>query len=261
MNSIGWIAIVLLGQTSVPAEALKPSFVVRNYSAYVNAELFSKSADDTRLRLCEKWLERADAAKPWSPPCEVILHRDRASYMKAVGEAGQTTGGSTLVRMGKEGIESRRIDLMADARSKPLETLAHEIVHVIFAQRFSDAVPPKWAEEGAALLADTATKRAAHYRDLQHAMKTGTAFPMNQLVSSTDYPQPHRFPAFYGQSLALVEHLVNQSEPGEFLEFVKLSMEVGHEKALSDVYQIETIAELETQWRASLVTFQTTASR
>jgi hypothetical protein len=224
------------------------SFIVRSHSTGVDADTLGQHAEAMRKSLAALWLGEKKSESSWTPRCEIVVHAQRASYLKATGAAGVATSGSTLVRFNQGKVVSRRIDLLADRASRPFETIAHELVHAIFAERFPGAAPPRWAEEGAALLADTQTKRAAHERDFKQALRNGTAFRVEDLVRMNDYPPPTRFAAFYGQSLVLVDFLTKLGEPGDFVRFVDRSIAVGHHEALRDVYGISSPERLQELW-------------
>jgi len=225
-------------------------FIVRSYSAVDAAEL-AKHAETMRRDLGRLWL--GDASGPWTPRCEVVVHASRASYQRAIGSPGAATLGSTLIRYNEGKIAVRRIDLLADRADRPFENIAHELVHVMFAERFSQHAPPRWAEEGAALLADTAAKQSAHRRDFALSLRSGSAFRVGDLVGMTDYPAPTRFAAFYGQSLVLVDFLMRLGEPADFVRFVDRSLEAGHDRALREIYGISDAGQLEELWRERAV--------
>jgi hypothetical protein len=229
------------------------SFVVRSGSRNVDAAALGQHADMLRKSLAKLWLGETQQDSGWTPRCEIVVHASRGSYLKVTGAAGGATSGSTLIRFDQGKVVSRRIDLLADRADRPFETIAHELVHAIFAERFPNTAPPRWAEEGAALLADTQTKRAAHQRDFRQALRTGTAFRVDDLVRMNDYPPPTRFAAFYGQSLVLVDFLSQLGEPGDFVRFVDRSIEAGHDKALHEIYQISSANQLEQLWRERAV--------
>jgi hypothetical protein len=242
-------------QQALPARTISTktteSFTVRSYSGSVDAAEFGRHAEAMRKSLSTLWLKSEDGAPGtanWTPRCEVVIHAQRASYQKAIGGTGAATSGSTLVRVNQGKVILRRIDLLADRPSRPFETISHELVHAIFAERFPNASPPRWAEEGAALLADTQVKRAAHQRDFRQAVRSGTAFRVHELVRMSDYPPPTRFAAFYGQSLVLVDFLTQLGDPGDFVRFVDRSLERGQDEALKQVYGIASTQQLQDLW-------------
>lgn len=230
------------------APAAGNNFVIRRGSTKFDAADLLKHAEAKREVLCSQWLGADAARDKWSPPCELILHTSRASYVRAVGTAGQTTSGSTLVRISEGKVVVRRINLLIDASGKHYDTLSHELVHAIFAERFPRAVPPRWAEEGAALLADPEQKRLAHREDFAYAHRAGQTFAVRELLRMTDYPAPQRFPEFYGQSLVLVEFLTSLGEPPDFVRFVARSMETDIDRALQEVYGLSSASQLEGRW-------------
>lgn len=229
------------------------SFLVRSNSPLVDAAELARHAEAMRDSLAGLWLEKTPGADRWTPRCNVVVHGNRATYAKATGSPGAATSGSTLVRFNQGKVVSRRIDLLADRSRRPFETIAHELVHAIFAERFPNAAPPRWAEEGAALLADTQRKRAAHQRDFQQAVRAGTAFRVHELVRMNDYPPPTRFAAFYGQSLVLVDFLTRRGEPGDFVRFIDRSLQAGHDQALQEVYAISSADQLERLWKEQTI--------
>jgi hypothetical protein len=229
-------------------EAATDRFVVRSFSRRVDATALLEHAAMLHATLAERWLPQ-DKRPSWTPPCEIVVHADRTSYLRSVGTGGLATLGSTLVRFNGGKVVVRRIDLLADQASRPFETLGHELVHVLFAERFPQAPPPRWAEEGAALLADTVSKRSAHRRDFALSLRNGSAFRVHDLVRMNDYPPPTRVAAFYGQSLVLVDFLMRLGEPADFVHFVDRSMAIGHDAALREVYGIANAAHLEELWR------------
>jgi hypothetical protein len=226
--------------------AANENFVVRSYSPHVDAQVLAEHASHLHTSLRDRWF--GEATESWSPKCEVIVHAHQATYLRAVGAGGGATLGSTLVRLNQGKIAVRRIDLLADQPGRPYETVGHEIVHVLFAERFPKGTPPRWAEEGAALLADSEGKRHAHRRDFAQSVRYGGTFPVAELMKMTDYPAPTRFAAFYGQSLVLVDFLTHLGEPTDFVRFVDRSMAVGHDAALEEVYGIRSSDQLEELW-------------
>ncbi|HWA98533.1 MAG TPA: hypothetical protein VG713_08570, partial [Pirellulales bacterium] len=89
--------------------------------------------------------------------------------------------------------------------------------------------------------------------DLQTALRGGTELALNDLFARTDLPASDGCGVFYGQSLSVVQFLVERSGRATFLEFVKQSLGVGYDHALRDHYQIRNVRELERQWREHAV--------
>jgi hypothetical protein len=126
--------------------------------------------------------------------------------------------------------------------------LPHELCHLVLADRFRDAPPPLWFDEGVALLYDPAEKRALHERDLQIGRRRGTAFPLSELVSQRTYPSPDRWGVFYGQSGALARRLVEMGSPEQLLQFAERSRKIGVEVSLRQIYQLPGVDALDRAW-------------
>jgi hypothetical protein len=184
----------------------------------------------------------------WQPKCRVVFHNSRDAYKRAVGPSGsQTVGSSTVTFLGGR-VSQRRIDLLAVHLKQGLSALPHELVHILFADAFPKTPPPKWAEEGMALLFDPQDKKARHERDLDTAIRSNTTLSLDRLLADVDYPSASHRAAFYAQSLSLVDYLTRLNSPQDFVRFASLSTQHGPEHALSIVYNMDT-EQLGRNWR------------
>lgn len=186
-------------------------------------------------------------ANRWQPKCRVVLHANRQDYANAVGRGASQTVGSSAISLSGGRVTQRRIDLLAVNVEQGLSALPHELVHVLFADAFPKNPPPKWAEEGLALLMDPADKRARHAHDLEVALRARSTLQLARLLSDVDYPVASQRAAFYAQSMSLVEYLTQLDTPKEFVRYLKLLGGVGHDRALEAVYKIDR-QELEQRW-------------
>jgi hypothetical protein len=134
--------------------------------------------------------------------------------------------------------------------------LAHELTHVVLADRFAGRQPPRWADEGIALLADSAEKQRLHERDCQCALRRGDAIPLVELLQLERCSSCAQVAAFYGQSRSLVAFLVRLGTPVQFVDFVERAMTQGHDSALRQTYGIESVAQLDRRWRESALSSQ-----
>jgi hypothetical protein len=230
--------------------AASQNFVVRSFVGGPAASAVAEHCEHVRSQLGSEVFDLAVKGN-WRPRCTVVLHASRQTYGKAVGAAGQSTAGSTNVTFRAGTIAGRRIDLLVSTADNPLAALPHELAHVLFADAFPTTAPPKWAEEGLALLLDSPDKQARHRRDLAAAIRGRSLLPLRQIVADTQYPGAAHRATFYAQSLSLVAFLTDSQSPQDFMRFVKLSLAHGNESALQSVYGIG-LAELETNWRKQL---------
>jgi hypothetical protein len=128
--------------------------------------------------------------------------------------------------------------------------LPHELTHALLEGRFATGDLPRWADEGMALVADSASKRAAHQRDLHQTLHGGRQLRMVELLQLVDYPQDERLGIFYGQSLSVVEFLLDRGGRQKFVEFIQRSIRSGYDSALQSTYGVPDVAHWETLWLA-----------
>jgi hypothetical protein len=146
-------------------------------------------------------------------------------------------------------IVTRRIDLVADDQGE-LSSLAHELTHIVLADRFVGKRLPRWLDEGIALSADSDRKQSLHERDCRQALQQGTALRIFELLSLERFRSSHQVAPFYGQSYSLVRYLAAQDNPAKVIAFAEAAMTQGYDRALNHYYGIASVEELERRWRA-----------
>jgi hypothetical protein len=187
------------------------------------------------------------AAAHWQPKCRVVLHATRQDYLRAVGPGASQTVGTSAISISGGRVTQRRIALLAVDAAQGLSAMPHEMVHVLFVDAFPNDPPPKWAEEGVALLMDPADKRARHAHDLEAALRAHSTLPLRRFLDDVEYPATPERAAFYGQSMSLVDYFMRLSSPKDFIRYLHLSATRGQETALRTVYQFDS-SELERRW-------------
>ena len=238
-----------LTKQTLLTKAETENFDVYSYDSSWPAAEVGKLADDRRTAIYQHWRGK-DALEAWKPKCVLVLHASRQSYLAAVGRGGERTLGSSLLDVQKGMCRSRRIDLLTDTSNK-ITALPHELTHVVISDIFGGKRLPQWLDEGIAILADAHEKQLRHAEDWSQAKAQGTAFSVGGLVGLETYPPPSQFPAFYGGSASLTAFLARRGDSTRLLKFAEASLELGYDKALRDVYQIQGLAELERIWRQS----------
>jgi hypothetical protein len=225
-----------------------------NFAVYSNSR--GHDAREVAAR-CELWRERLQGfwcggskTWEWTPRCQIVIHATKNDYLTVVGAGAAQTLGTSSIEFTGSRVKVRRIDLLGGT-DKALSALAHEMTHVLFADLFQGRQPPRWVDEGVAILADDAAKQQLHQRDLHLGMERRCAFRCAELLTLDDYPSPERIPAFYGQSASLVAFLARRDDPARFVTFVERAMKQGYDRALRDVYHIDGLAQMETLWHAS----------
>lgn len=235
---------VVSGTATIASSA---NFEVKGTSATQDARQVATLCERWRGKLQTYWLQAAQ--DDWTPRCQVVVHPTKQSYLAAVGRGGESTRGSSWIEFKEKQVSKRRIDLLG-VGDLGLTALAHEMTHVIFADLFQGRQPPRWADEGAAMLADTHEKQQLHQRDLEQAVTARIEFRVGELFALEQYPQQHRVPGFYGQSVSLAAFLARRDDPSKFVKFIERVLDHGHDRGLQDVYGIAGIASLESEWRA-----------
>jgi len=230
-----------------PLVAHDADFIVRSHKGGPSAAKVLKSCRMLREELQLMWLGVV-AADAWQPRCEINLHATLANYLQAVGRSGGKTSGSSLIQFERGRIVTRRIDLVV-GQGVQLSPLSHELTHVVLADRFGGRQPPRWMDEGIATMADPLEKQALHWRDCKHALRTGTALRMFDLLTLEQFTSARQVPAFYGESLSLVRFLAEQDNPQKVVDFSEIAMDKGYDQALQKCYGIDGVAALERKWR------------
>jgi hypothetical protein len=226
--------------------ATSPSFVVRNFHPAQDARHVAQQCEKWRDKLHKYWT--AEIRTAWPRRCEVTVHSCGASYVAAVGPGAQRTFGSSNISFssGKK-VTGRAIDVRGDD-PRGTAALPHEMTHVVLADLLDGRQPPRWADEGMAILADSTEKQMLHERDLTQGLSRGTAFRVAELLVMEGYPQAGSVAAFYGQSASLTACLAKRDDPARFIAFLRRALDAGYDQALREVYKIQNVAQLERHW-------------
>jgi hypothetical protein len=194
-----------------------------------------------------RWLGK-ESAQRWSPKCDVVVHRGVAEYVASLGPGGQATSGCATIRLDEGRVVLRRIDLRVDATDWIAESLPHELMHVVLADRFSFRRIPPWADEGIAMLSESPARLNQRLHALRQCTARGSLYTFQDLIRVETGLQPAARDAFYGQSLALVSVLLEWGTRKQVLDFVAASQLDGYDAALRQVYGTRAPNELERQF-------------
>ncbi len=238
----------VFGQVQDAAESAEiGSFLIRTYRGGPDQQQVLKCCLGLRKQLQQYWLPTGKLTA-WSPPCEIVLHRTRAAYLRAVGGQGGQTKGSSLIQFDRQRIVKRRVDLLVNDRGET-PALLHEIAHVFLADLFPGQRPPRWIDEGIATMVDSAEKQILHHRDCREALTSGTALRVGHLLTLQEFQSAEQVAPFYGQSLSLVRFLAEQDKPSQLIAFSKTAMAHGYDHALRQFYGFDGVADLEQRWQ------------
>lgn len=224
-----------------------PNFRVHCCSSAERFRELAEACERSKTRTQTMWL--GDNSANWQPCCEAIVHATVGAYCRTLGPGSERTSGCSTVRLDKGRVAERRIDLRSDAEGWLTESLPHELTHVVLADRFTERRIPAWADEGIAMLAESPDKLQRRLNELRGVMSAGRTVSLRQLVSLENGPTPEFRASFYGQSVTLTGLLMERGTPEQFVRFVEAGQRDGYEKALRDIYGVESWSTLESEWR------------
>jgi hypothetical protein len=228
---------VVAGNIIVVGTSPSRAAIIREHAETFRREAFSQLLGET-------------SPKPWLVRCEIHVHASADSFEQAVGGSPADARGATSLDFAGERVVARRIDVMGDGPDLVPDAIDHELVHVVLADHFVHAAPPRWADEGLALLFDTPEKQRGHEADFQDARRRGLGWSAADLLALEDYPADGpRQKIFYGQSAALVRWLIARRDAATFIRFLDDAAQVGMEAALDRHYAIPSLASVSSAWK------------
>jgi hypothetical protein len=163
------------------------------------------------------------------------------------GKPAAGTGHAT-VRLVEGKAASRRIDLQADDAAVITNALPRELTHVVLADLFPYTPPPRWAEEGIAILAGSPEEIGRYLRTLPRCARNGELFTVTALLEMKDFPAADKVTGFYCGSVSLVEYLVKLKGEKHFTTFLRDCQRYGTASALKRQYGIESAQALQEAW-------------
>jgi hypothetical protein len=227
------------------------SFRIFCSSQLNEAKRLPETCEALRRQLQDTW--SGNDAPNWSPRCDIVVHSTVAGYVRELGPESRQSSGCATINIAEGKVNKRRIDLRADAADWLTTALPHELTHVILAEHFTDRQIPRWVDEGIAILAEPEGRQETRQKAMTKALARNSRFSAAELLALQTYPSAERRDIFYGQSASLVTYLIERDSPARFLEFVRKGQKTGFDQALADVYQIQSVAELDRHWRPRML--------
>jgi RNA polymerase sigma factor (sigma-70 family) len=211
------------------------NFTVHAPTAEV-ARQVGRAAEKHRRELALLWLGKD--LPDWTAPCRVDVQL-----------SDRDCDSSTTLQFEKHHVIVREIFLRASRDVILADLLPHEVTHAVLAHG-RDAPYPRWADEGAAMLAESAASRARHETMVQKILAVGGGLPLRRLLALHEYPK--EIMAMYSQGYSLTAFLVGQKGRGTFLAFVARGEREGWDEAVRVHYGYGSVEELEQAWRQNL---------
>lgn len=224
-----------------------PSFRVRYQGDRTLAERLASTAETQRQAIFERW--SGPPAGPWDQPkCELVLHPSAECFARMTQRPAAATG-HAIVKLNGGRARERRIDVRADDPLLLTNALPRELTHVILADLFPSTPPPKWAQEGMAVLAGDPDEVSRFIRTLPRCYREGQLFPVGTLMELKEFPEANRITGFYCESVALVDYLVKLKGERTFTVFLRDCQRYGISSALKRTYGLDSPQALELAWK------------
>jgi RNA polymerase sigma factor (sigma-70 family) len=225
-------------EPEAPATYRTANFIVTAPSREI-AQKVGREAERARKALGLLWLEKELPAWPALCPIRVKI-------------AAQPLAAATVFQFENDKVTMRGMTLEGDLQEVLNHALPHEVTHTVLASRFRRPVP-RWADEGAALMAEGPASQKKHKRVLLKTLKDGQLIPLRRLLAMRDFPErAEEIVAMYAQGYSLTDFLVRSGGRPRFLTFVADGERGIWAKAVQKYYGYRTVEELETAWLAQV---------
>jgi hypothetical protein len=126
--------------------------------------------------------------------------------------------------------------------------LPHELSHTILASRFARPLP-RWADEGAAMLAETESERKRQRLLTLELVNSKDRTPLRQLLRMKEYPQDRAVMlSLYSVGFSLADFLVQSGGKERYLQFLDRAGVIGWDPALDENYGFIDVESFELNW-------------
>ena len=189
----------------------------------------------------------------WRKGSRVYLYPSREMYIAKTGTPPWSEGCTRYQYVGRKVINVT-IHLYQSAPLLLSSIVPHELTHAMYLG-FMDyrGFPPLWLNEGIAMSSEPAFRQRYRIRNFRNTLRQGRAFPLQKLMKLQRYPKSEsETNIFYGQSLAVVNFLLNKYGSSALFELAQALAKATPEQALGQVYQYSDIAKFEKEWLASI---------
>jgi RNA polymerase sigma factor (sigma-70 family) len=225
----------------------------------VLARAFAAEAEFQRRAVAVRWL---GAELPrWEKPCVVDVAQGNRSQASTLTFADGPDG--------RPRVNALRMEIRGDVVPALTNALPHEVTHLVLGTAAGQPVP-RWADEGLAVLAESAEEQAVFDTRIREILERGRAFQVKALLAMSEYPRDAvalyaqaysvaRFLATRGGKLPAVKDVVYRggtltvdTPERRLAAFVLLGSRGGFargwEAAAKDVYGFDSLDALERAW-------------
>ena len=184
--------------------------------------------------------------RPWEDEnkCPIYLYKTKSGYLKATGAPEWS--------MGSAQYQPFRFSSYEEAPDLFVDTLPHEMTHMLLYLFMDKKSIPIWLDEGMAQFEEEEQSSNYHRKRLMKwHIKEGTYIGLNELINMQRIPED-KVGLFYAEAASVVDHLITdniRANFGRFLTYLKKDYTV--EDALKKSYQWKYrngISDLEKRW-------------
>jgi RNA polymerase sigma factor (sigma-70 family) len=212
------------------------------------AQVIAEAAEHHRRQLALRWLGKE--LPDWAQLCRVRV--TIAGPVLANPDTRAADGSATTFHFaGEKQLVWREMHLSGSLDRILALHLPHEVTHCVLAGHFRKPIP-RWADEGAALLAEDEEEQQRYDHQMGRLLDTPERLiPLTRLLPMSDYPKDVM--ALYAEGLSLTRFLVGRKDRRTFLAFLARGMSAGWDDAVGRFYGFDDVAALERAWMVTLV--------
>jgi len=204
------------------------------------ARQVGEAAEYYRKELAKAWLGYELPA--WSARCPIKVK------VGQIGAGGATTFTFHPSPSGPAEVTGWNMQIQGSLERILDSVLPHEVSHTIFACHFRRPLP-RWADEGAATLAEHESEKRRQVLTLRQVMGTRRRMPLRQLMNIKEYPSAmQEVMTLYAEGYSLAEMLVQEGGKARYLKFLADAHAAGWEQAVRESYGYPSIEALEARW-------------
>jgi hypothetical protein len=205
------------------------------------AKQVGETAEIYRKELAIEWL--GYELPRWSAPCPIKVK------VGQLGAGGATTFSFFPNAQGSAEVCNWDMNIQGSLERILDSVLPHEVSHTIFACHFRRPLP-RWADEGAATLAEHESERRRQELTVTQVIKTSKRIPLKNLLNIKDYPRDMQdVLTLYAEGYSLADLLVREGGRARYLKFLGDAHQRGWEQAIRAHYGYRGVDELEKRWQ------------
>src|SRR5262245_16850849 len=205
------------------------------------AKQVGEAAEIYRKELAIEWL--GHELPRWSAPCPIKVK------VGQLGAGGATTFSFFPNAHGSAEVCNWDMNIQGSLERILDSVLPHEVSHTIFACHFRRPLP-RWADEGAATLAEHESERRRQELTVTQVIKTSKRTPLKNLLNIKDYPRDMQdVLTLYAEGYSLADLLVREGGRARYLKFLADAHQRGWEQAIRTHYGYRGVDDLEKRWQ------------